>query len=93
MNEISIEDVLKINNPIIIDIRNSYDYNLGHIKGAINIPYYNLINNHGHYLKREDIYYLYCSNGRQSLEIVKRLNYFGYYTINIKGGYEEYLKY
>lgn len=93
MNSVSLDYILNMNNPIIIDIRDNYSYNLGHIKGAINIPYYNLLNNYSHYLNKKDKYYLYCSNGRQSLEISNRLNLFGYNTSNINGGYEEYQKF
>ena len=91
LNSINIDYVLSIHNPIIIDIRDNYSYNLGHIKGAINIPYYNLLNNYSHYLKKNEKYYLYCDNGRQSTEISNRLNLFGYNTTNIEGGYEAYL--
>ena len=45
-NSISIEEVLQIENPTIVDIREYYYYNIGHIIGAISIPYYNLLNNH-----------------------------------------------
>ena len=91
MNSVSLDYVLNMNNPIIIDIRDNYTYNLGHIKNAINIPYYNLLSNYSHYLNKHDRYYLYCENGRQSLEISNRLNSFGYNTATINGGYEEYL--
>ena len=91
LNSKSIDHVLNMNNPIIIDIRDNYTYNLGHIKGAINIPYYNLLNNYSHYLNKNEKYYLYCENGRQSMEISTRLNSFGYNTTNIEGGYEAYL--
>lgn len=91
MNSVNLDYVLNINNPVIIDIRDNYSYNLGHIKKAINIPYYNLLNNYSHYLNKNTKYYLYCENGRQSLEISNRLNLFGYNTVNINGGYEEYL--
>lgn len=90
---ISIRDVLSLDNPIIIDIRDNYSYNLGHIKNAKNITYYNILANHSHYLNKHDYYYLYCDYGEQSKEISDRLNSFGYKTYNIKGGYEEYLKY
>lgn len=93
MNSVSLDYVLSINNPVIIDIRDNYTYNLGHIKGAINIPYYNLLNNYSHYLNKNEKYYLYCENGRQSQEISNRLNLFGYNTVNIEGGYEEYLNF
>ena len=93
MLQISIIDILRLNNPIIIDIRSNYTYNLGHISGAISVPYYNLLNNHSHYLSKYNRYYLYCDTGEQSLEIVIRLNKFGYDTVSVIGGYEEYLKF
>ena len=92
MNSINIKDLLKLSDINIIDIRNNYYYNLGHINGAVNIPYYNLLNNHSYYINKYSVYYLYCDTGEQSLEIVNRLNSFGYKTVNIIGGYEAYLK-
>ena len=58
MNTISIYELKKITNPIIIDIRDNYSYNISHIKSAINIPYYNLLNNYSHYLNKNNIYLL-----------------------------------
>lgn len=90
MNTINIYNLLKLNKPIIIDIRDNYSFSFGHIHSAINIPYYNLLNNYSHYLNKFTKYYLYCENGSQSYQIVLRLNSFGYDTVNIEGGYEEY---
>ena len=91
MDGITFDGVFSLNNPTIIDIRDAYSYNLGHVKGAINIPYYNLLANYSHYLNKYQKYFLYCDYGKQSAEISKRLNSFGYDTLNIKGGYEEYV--
>ena len=88
MDNITIEELKKLNNPIIIDIRDNYSYNNSHIKNAINIPYYNLLNNYSHFLNKNNKYNLYCEEGRQSSEISKRLNSFGYNTKSIKGGYK-----
>ena len=88
MNSISISELKKISNPIIIDIRDNYSYNISHIKNAINIPYYNLLNNYSHYLNKNNIYYLYCDEGKQSNEISKRLNSFGYNIKSIEGGFK-----
>ena len=90
MNSISFSELKKLSNPFIIDIRDNYSYNISHIKDAINIPYYNLLNNYSHYLNKNKRYYLYCSNGKQSGEISNRLNMFGYDTFNIEGGYDAY---
>ena len=92
MNSISIREVINLSNPNIIDIRNNYYYNLGHIPRSINIPYYDLLTNHKYYLNKYSIYYLYCDSGDQSLEISNRLNSLGYKTLNISGGYDEYIK-
>ena len=92
MNSIGVRDVMLLDNPIIIDIRAFYYYSLGHIDGAISIPYYNLLNNYSHYLNLYDVYYLYCESGDQSGEMADRLNSFGYHTLNIIGGYQEYLR-
>ena len=87
MNEISIYELLKLNNPSIIDIRDNYSYNQGHINNALNIPYYSLLSNYSLYLNKKDKYYLYCDYGKQSMEISNRLNLFGYNTYYIKEGY------
>ena len=92
MNSISIREVINLSNPNIIDIRNNYYYNLGHIPRAINIPYYDLLTNYKYYLNKYSTYYLYCDSGDQSLEISNRLNSLGYKTLNISGGYDEYIK-
>ncbi len=63
---------------VIIDIRNSYYYNLGHIENSINIPYYNLLNNYSHYLDRDKTYYLYCDKGILSRELAEKLSLLGY---------------
>ena len=89
---ISIMDLLSLSNPIIIDIRNSYYYNMGHIRDAISIPYYNLLNNYGHYLNKDNTYYLYCDTGEQSYDIALRLCEFGYHIFSIDGGYLAYCR-
>ena len=52
MNEISIHELVNLTNPHIIDIRDNFTYNSGHIKNAINIPYYSLLSNYSMYLKK-----------------------------------------
>ena len=90
MNSVSINDVLMHDNVIIIDIRSNYLYNISHVKNAINVPYYNILNNYSHYLDKNKLYYLYCDEGKQSLEISNRLNSFGYNTKSISGGFNSF---
>lgn len=90
MNEISINELLHINNSIIIDIRDNFSYNQGHLKNALNIPYYSLLSNYNIYLNKQDTYYLYCDYGSKSKEISNRLNILGYNTFYIKEGYQSF---
>ncbi len=75
----------------LIDIRDKYKYNISHIEGAINIPSNYLITNPGDYLDKDKTYYLYCYNGHISSDVSLELNYLGYNTKNVLGGYNYYL--
>lgn len=76
----------------IIDIRKEYQYNLGHIPNAINIPYQNILNTPFKYLKKEDKYIIYCQAGNNSKILKQHLSNLGYEVEDIKGGYNEYIK-
>ena len=45
ISNINVNELLKLNNINIIDIRSIEKYNFNHINGAINIPMNNLISN------------------------------------------------
>ena len=75
----------------IIDLRNSEKYNTSHIYNSKNIPYLELLRNPNKYLDKNSIYYLYCQYGKTSLRLSLILNNQGFNTINILGGYQEWL--
>lgn len=75
----------------IIDIRSRYEYSINHIPGAINIDYLELLSNPSKYLNMNDTYYLYCTFGYTSSMVVNKLNRLGYKTVNIDGGFNNYL--
>ena len=43
--DITLEDLKKANNPLIIDVRSRREYDEGHIQGSINIPEYEIDKN------------------------------------------------
>jgi rhodanese-related sulfurtransferase len=90
-NSISIDELLRLKNSNIIDIRSSSRYNLDHIMGAINIPFEQLLLYPDHYLNKYDTYYIYCEKGLQSQNICGILNNMGFRTISVMGGYSSYL--
>lgn len=85
-----IEDIRK-GNINLIDVRDKYKYNISHIEGAINVPSNFLITNPSNYLDKNKVYYLYCYNGHISKDLCNELNYLGYNTKSIIGGYNYYL--
>lgn len=89
--DISIYELLNKKDLNIIDIRNHERYLQSHIPGAINIDSYFLLAYPDKYLKKGEVYYIYCSSGVQSKRVVDTLNHMGYTTINVSGGYKNYL--
>lgn len=82
---------MKNENINLIDIRNNYNYQMGFIPTAKNIPSIELKLNPSKYLSKEKIYYLYCQTGHTSKLLSNDLNNQGYKTVNILGGYNNYL--
>ena len=76
----------------IIDIRDNYEYRIGHIDGAINIPRDLLELDTKKYINKKDKYILYCDRGIASKELSDKLNNDGYNTSSLIGGYVEYIK-
>jgi rhodanese-related sulfurtransferase len=85
----SVEEYIGKGNVIIIDIRSSYEYRMGHIPTAINIPYsqFELKKNT---LPKNKILILYCDRGSTSLILARELGNEGYQIKNIYGGIRAY---
>ncbi len=91
VSNISVDEIDKINGINIIDIRSIQSYNNNHIPNAINIPYEKLLINFREYLSSNQKYILYCQKGFTSKRLCQILNNYGYKTINLEGGYEEWI--
>lgn len=74
----------------IIDIRDNYQFKLGSIPTATNIPMNFLITNPDTYLDKEEAYYIVCEYGNRSKNCCYELLKKGYQVINIIGGYNQY---
>ena len=82
---------MRLSNPKILDIRSFSRYSSGHIKGAKWVSVSDLIHQPDSILNRLDTYYIYCEFGNQSRRVVEALNQRGYSTVNVLGGYHNYL--
>lgn len=88
---ISVNELLKKQNINIIDIRSIEKYNDNHIDGARSIPMLLLLKEPEKYLKKDEIYYIYCQVGSTSIKVCQSLAQKGYKVVNVIGGYESWL--
>ena len=93
-NSIDIKELDRISINVdntLIDIRDKYEYILGHIEHAINIPYTYILSFPEKYLDFNKTYYVYCESGCKSRKVANYLNQLGYKVIDLIGGYKEYI--
>lgn len=69
----------------IIDVREAYEYESGHIPGSINIPL-SVLNRQSSQLDKDKEYYLVCASGARSMQASFLLGMKGYRTRNMQGG-------
>ena len=82
----NIENLLK-NKEFLLDVREEYEYQDGHIKGAINLPLREILGKKDSLPKDKDIY-VYCRSGHRSADAVNFLKSLGFEKVhNIEGGF------
>lgn len=90
MKEINVNDIDKISDAFVIDVREDEEvFETGTIKGSVHIPMMTVPNNLNKIPKDREIYIL-CRSGRRSYEVASYLNELGYDAINLKGGIIKY---
>ena len=93
IKEITSEELLNIiSKTQLIDIREPYEYEEGHIEGSINIPMGDFLGKLNQLDKTKQII-IYCNTGRRSKPVVymtHRLHNISLY--NLEGGYKNFLK-
>ena len=95
VGSINAEGFLKIANEpnvLIIDARQKQDYDAGHMKGAINIPYGEPLENYKDVLEanKDKKIITHCYSGNRSAKLAKSLNERGYNVTNLLDGTKEY---
>ena len=90
MKEINVNEIDRIVDPIVIDVREDYELEeTGTIKGAIHIPMNEVPNRLNEITKEREIYIL-CRSGVRSYNVAKYLNELGYEAMNLDGGIIDY---
>lgn len=90
MKEINVNDIDKISDAFIIDVREDEEvFETGTIKGSVHLPMMMVPNSLNKIPKGREIYIL-CRSGRRSYEVASYLSELGYNAINLKGGIIKY---
>ena len=88
---ISIEDVGKFYNPIILDARSLKEFNVSHLKGAIHVDFVSFDINKLSEFSKNETYIVYCSVVSRSEQVTKLLIDNGYSkSFNLYGGIFEW---
>ena len=80
---------------ILIDVRSNQEYREGHLKGAINIPDFEIQNEIQRKIPRkEQLIILYCQNGSRSKNASNIMKKMGYTNVfNLKNGIQNKIAY
>ena len=82
----NIENLVK-NKEFLLDVREEYEYQEGHVKGAVNLPLRKILEKKDSLPKDKDIY-VYCRSGHRSADAVNFLKSLGFEKVhNIEGGF------
>jgi rhodanese-related sulfurtransferase len=83
MNEL--EQALKAGTASVIDCRETYEFEEGHIPGAINTPTSEFMN-YVHLIDKSKHHFIICLTGARSQMVARYLDNQGYQVSNVLGG-------
>ena len=79
------EKALNQGNINILDVREEYEYEEGHVPGSINVPTSEFLK-HMHLIDKDKHYYIICLTGSRSQMVARYLDQQGYQVSNVLGG-------
>ena len=74
---------------VILDIRSVEDYEKGHVKGAVNVPYGVEVAKALGTIPTDKTVYVYCYSGQTASQTVFLLHLAGVQAINVSGGFDK----
>ena len=93
-DEITFEDLekqRKENNVVVLDVRGTNEYEAGHVPGALNIPYTDLLD-HRHDIAMDQTVLVHCQRGVRSAAASALLERFGYNVRYVNDDFENWAK-
>ena len=71
---------------MIVDIRQAADYEKGHLKGAVNLPWGTAISDNLSKLPQDQDVFVYCYTGQTAGQVVAAMRLRGYDAVSLNGG-------
>lgn len=90
MKHITINELIKLTDAKIVDVREKDEYLTGHVPNAVNVPMSGLMFNADQFLSKNEHYYIICQSGGRSQMTVENLTKQGYNVTNVLGGTNAY---
>ncbi|TFC19218.1 rhodanese-like domain-containing protein [Cryobacterium algoritolerans] len=85
MNEITVADLSALTAPVVIDVREPFEYADGHMAGVTHIPLGELVQRQGE-VPHQGPVYLVCAVGGRSAQAAAFLAEQGVDAVNVTGG-------
>lgn len=76
----------------LLDVREAYEFEVGHAPGAVNIPVDEIPSRFEDELDPDEDYYVICRTGGRSIQITQWLTAQGYMVFFIGGGYDAWIE-
>lgn len=93
VNSVNVNDLGDLLGKInLIDIREPYEYNNGHLPTAKNIPMSKILAQPDKYLNKDKEYHIICQSGGRSSIACRDLTSKGYKVVNVIGGTGSYVR-
>lgn len=83
-----VEETVREMGAILIDLRSREEYEKGHIKGAISLPFEEL--ERKFFYRKNQPVVVYCEMGSRSMRASRWLYERGYQVVNTVGGIQQY---
>lgn len=86
-----VEKVRTLENALLVDVRNDFEFEKGHIPGSLNLALSRILNEAEEVLPDQDVpIYVYCQSGVRSARAAKLLELLGYGDVTDLGGISDY---
>ena len=94
LSYVDFKNQISNNKVLLFDVRTMEEYNTGHLKGSVNIDFYEqeLFNKFFKKVEKSKPIYIYCRSGNRSKKSSEKLKELGFVKVyDLKGGYKNWI--